>query len=226
MTRLRPTHSSGQEDGRGAIASPSPADRVSAEVDGRARNRQERRDRVYRAAIDLFVEQGYGDTTMEDIADRAGVARATVFNHFERKAAFLDEWASRRRSNARASLFQQGIGDDVRGRLARYLAELASLSTNSRDETVAVLGAAAHSMNIYTSPALADDLAEDLAEGQRQGRIRLDVDPRRAGSLLAAGYFLTLDKWAGGEPESFELRDELMAMLDLLIFGLLVDCDH
>ena len=122
-------------------------------MDGRTRNRQERRDRVYRAAIDLFVEQGYGDTTMEDIADRAGVARATVFNHFERKAAFLGEWASRRRSNARASLFQQGIGDDVRGRLARYLAELASLSTNSRDETVAVLGAAAHSMNIYTSPS-------------------------------------------------------------------------
>lgn len=38
----------------------------------------------------LFVEKGFDSTTMEDIAELADVARATVFNHFPRKSAFLD----------------------------------------------------------------------------------------------------------------------------------------
>jgi AcrR family transcriptional regulator len=192
-------------------------------VDGRTRNRQQRRDRVYESAIELFVEQGYDNTTMEDIADRAGVARATVFNHFERKAAFLDEWASRRRRSARVSLIEQGIDADVRERLARYLAELASISTDNRGETVAVLGAATHSMNIYTNPALAGELADYLAEAQDRGQIRPEVQPHQAGSLLAAGYFLALNRWINDEPEPFELHDELLAMLDLVICGVLVD---
>lgn len=40
------------------------------------------RDRIYTAAIELIRERGYGAVTMTDIAKAAGVARASVFNHF------------------------------------------------------------------------------------------------------------------------------------------------
>jgi AcrR family transcriptional regulator len=59
--------------------------------DRRARRRAEGRPRVFQAAVELFVERGFDATTMDDIADRADVARATVFNYFQRKTAFLDE---------------------------------------------------------------------------------------------------------------------------------------
>ena len=38
------------------------------------------------AAFELFLEQGYEHTTVEQIATRAGVGRSTFFNHFTGKA--------------------------------------------------------------------------------------------------------------------------------------------
>lgn len=38
------------------------------------------------AAAELFLEQGYGRTTVDQIAARAGVARATFFNYFPTKS--------------------------------------------------------------------------------------------------------------------------------------------
>ena len=38
------------------------------------------------AAAELFLEQGYGRTTVDQIAARAGVSRATFFNYFPAKS--------------------------------------------------------------------------------------------------------------------------------------------
>jgi AcrR family transcriptional regulator len=43
------------------------------------------RDRLARAAFDLFDERGYEQTTVDDITDRAGLGRATFFRHYRSK---------------------------------------------------------------------------------------------------------------------------------------------
>lgn len=43
------------------------------------------RDRLVDAAFDLFDERGYEQTTADDIADRAGVGRTTLFRHYRSK---------------------------------------------------------------------------------------------------------------------------------------------
>ncbi|MBW0102693.1 TetR/AcrR family transcriptional regulator [Pseudonocardia sp. KRD291] len=45
--------------------------------------------RLVRAAIDLFAEQGYGSTTVPEIAERAALTRATFFRHFPDKREVL-----------------------------------------------------------------------------------------------------------------------------------------
>jgi AcrR family transcriptional regulator len=51
------------------------------------------RERLEAAALDLFVENGYEETTVAQIADRAGLNRATFFRHFadKREALFGGE---------------------------------------------------------------------------------------------------------------------------------------
>jgi AcrR family transcriptional regulator len=44
------------------------------------------RERLETAALDLFVENGYEETTVAQIADRAGLNRATFFRHFADKS--------------------------------------------------------------------------------------------------------------------------------------------
>lgn len=43
------------------------------------------RDRMVDAAFDLFEEQGFDHTTIDDLTERAGVGRTTFFRHFRTK---------------------------------------------------------------------------------------------------------------------------------------------
>ena len=52
-------------------------------------------DRLIRAAMELFVEQGYDATTVADIAERAGVTARTFFRHFADKREVLFAGSSR-----------------------------------------------------------------------------------------------------------------------------------
>lgn len=47
------------------------------------------RERVQQAALELFADRGYGATTVDDIAARAGVSARTVFRHFRDKEEVL-----------------------------------------------------------------------------------------------------------------------------------------
>ena len=55
----------------------------------RPRNAQATRGRLIRAALDLFTSQGFRATTTPEIAQRAGVAEATIYRHFAGKDALL-----------------------------------------------------------------------------------------------------------------------------------------
>jgi len=47
------------------------------------------RERFVDAALHLFTEQGYDDTTVAEIADRAGLTKSTFFRHFSDKREVL-----------------------------------------------------------------------------------------------------------------------------------------
>ena len=47
------------------------------------------RERLVLAALDLFAEQGYDNTTVTQIANRAGLTKTTFFRHFPDKREVL-----------------------------------------------------------------------------------------------------------------------------------------
>jgi AcrR family transcriptional regulator len=53
------------------------------------RQRRITRQRLLAAAVEVFVEQGYLRTTVEDILVRAAVSRATFYAHFDDKLAVM-----------------------------------------------------------------------------------------------------------------------------------------
>jgi AcrR family transcriptional regulator len=64
---------------------------VTETVKPRAARTRATRRRIVDAAAELFVERGYGVTTLEQIAARAGVAVQTVYFHFGNKRTVLKE---------------------------------------------------------------------------------------------------------------------------------------
>lgn len=57
----------------------------------RRRSARETRDRLARAALDLFTSRGFHATTTPLIAQRAGVAEGTIYRHFPSKEDLLNE---------------------------------------------------------------------------------------------------------------------------------------
>jgi TetR/AcrR family transcriptional regulator, regulator of cefoperazone and chloramphenicol sensitivity len=91
------------------------------------------RARIRDAAIDLFAERGFGQATVRDIAQAAGVSSGLLRHHFGSKDGLreaCDEYAMARTAELRAAMLQDGRLSDhtfmgtvqpVAMRLQRYL---------------------------------------------------------------------------------------------------------
>jgi AcrR family transcriptional regulator len=55
----------------------------------REENREKSKELILRASLELFAMKGYGSTTMEMIADRAGISRGLPYLYFESKEKIL-----------------------------------------------------------------------------------------------------------------------------------------
>ncbi len=53
------------------------------------RKKRETRNKIIESASDLFIERGARSVSMDEVAERADMARRTLFNHFETKDALL-----------------------------------------------------------------------------------------------------------------------------------------
>ncbi|WP_405936366.1 TetR/AcrR family transcriptional regulator [Streptomyces sp. NBC_00726] len=53
--------------------------------------RRATRQRLYEAAVTLIAEKGFSATTVDEIADRAGVAKGTVYYNFKSKTELFEE---------------------------------------------------------------------------------------------------------------------------------------
>lgn len=202
------------------VAGASPVEQPAPSL--RRRKRDERRDRVYVAAVTLFVEQGFDDTSMDDIAERSGLSRTTVFNHFPRKAAFLEEWSRRRRQRAARSFDMPDASQrPLHELLGGYFATLAVLNVETRVETSALMSISLQQSDALLGHTLGDDLADLVtASGTR---LRRSADPRQIGRLLALGYYSAVVRWIHVEPAPFDLGDELSNLVETVLSGALAN---
>jgi AcrR family transcriptional regulator len=193
---------------------------VRQEPTRRTAKREERHDRVYEAAIALVVERGFAASSMDEIADRSGLSRSTVFTHFPRKTLFLEEWMRRRRSGA----WRSARTDDLAGRplrevLGAYLDTLATSNAAARAEMCALVPPALLHTTMLVDHPVGVDLAALIVE--TQAVLRPSVRPERVGRLLASGYVSAMAQWVQEEPPVSDLGAELRALLDLVLSGAL-----
>jgi AcrR family transcriptional regulator len=57
----------------------------------KSERRQATRQKLYEAAVTLIAEQGFSATTVDEIAERAGVAKGTVYYNFASKNELFEE---------------------------------------------------------------------------------------------------------------------------------------
>jgi len=60
-------------------------------MDSSSTRRQGTRQKLFEAAVTLIAEQGFSSTTVDEIAERAGVAKGTVYYNFASKTVLFEE---------------------------------------------------------------------------------------------------------------------------------------
>jgi AcrR family transcriptional regulator len=175
-------------------------------------------DRLAQAAFDLFNERGYEQTTVDDIAERAGLGRATFFRHYRSKEdvifpdhdRLLDQVRGRLRSAGHASALA-AVADAVRLVLLHYLDE-GDLARRRYKLT-------------STVPALRDREIVSVARYQRLFREYIashvpGPDPLRAelmAAAVASAHNHVLRRWLRGDStDPIRELDEAMRQVTAL----------
>jgi AcrR family transcriptional regulator len=188
--------------------------------------KKRRRERIFQAAMALFRQRGFQETTASDIAKAAHVSRGTFFNYFPYKEAVLLEYGA---------LLLAGLREEVKGRLARgedplailrfIFQEVARYTEAEKDLVLPLLYELLNPDPIRAKAAfealpLGDLIAQVLRSLKEKDLVRKDLSLERMGRTLADLYFLTVLRWAAYTPER-DLKEELQKTLDLALLGIL-----
>ncbi|MGI5164802.1 TetR/AcrR family transcriptional regulator [Spirillospora sp. CA-253888] len=106
-----------------------------------SKEQQARRERLIEAARVLAHEGGYAAVTMHDVADRAGVARATVYRYFATKDHLLTEVAAAWAHRVTADIDALAVGETPVERLMELLDRIVHVAAEERTLTSAIIQA-------------------------------------------------------------------------------------
>ena len=188
---------------------------------------ESKRERILRAAIDVFAQNGYFNAKVSDIAKAAGVADGTIYLYLDGKEDLL------------VNIFREHTRDYLQS-LERELAHVRRaedririairhhLETLGRDRALAIVAQVElrHSlkfMSLLSQQEVADYLGllrKMVEHGQSEGSFRRNLHPQ----LVAKAIFGVLDEmvtsWMLSEKE-YNLADSSEQIADLLLTGLL-----
>jgi len=190
----------------------------------RERQKQRRRDRIFRTAINLFREKGFHQTTATDIAKASHVSRGTFFNYYAYKEAVLLDFAAQLLAQLRGqALAELGQGESPLKVLNRLWERLADTSEQER----ALLSPLAYELlnpdperakAAFEALPLGELVADILRPVKIRSKLREDMSLERISRSIADVYLLAALRWAAYTPGR-QLKDEMMKFLGLMLDG-------
>ena len=166
----------------------------------RERRRAEIRDRIYRAALELFAERGFLETTVEDITEAADVGKGTFFNYFPTKEHVLATLGAERLAVIERARERAKVGP-VLPTLQQLAIELAGHSSDRPALLRAIYAAHASCEPVRAEllRRLHDGrrlLAEIYEIAQERGEVRRDQSPAELARLTQIVFLGVILAWA------------------------------
>lgn len=193
-----------------------------APVSRRSRKKERTRREIYQAAMTLFAERDYDRVTIEDICDRADVAKATFFLHFSNKAALL-------------TVFNENLTQTIAEDLADYngsaadklrliIEALATAWQNNAAVMRKMVREFVDEMPTLEEGAQANAhiielLGDAIAQGQDNGEFQSIVPAHRMAAAMVAGSSAVTIEWS--QEPGIDTRQAHIDMLELTLGGLL-----
>lgn len=190
------------------------------------RKKKEIRDRIVAAAGELFNQHGFENTTMDQIAAEAMVARKTLYNYFPVKEAIADEYVRTiSKDTAQKTLETLSELPDIRSRLIAAInnrydwlelnPELCGIVLMYRVKIM--LQEPNHKFESSGTQTLIMDI---LRAGQERGIISSDILIESVFGFIEYMRTVTVLDWLKDKTR-VNLREETVRLVDLVLYGTL-----
>jgi len=199
---------------------------MTKEQSRQERKKVQTRGLIFETAMELFLKQGYDDTTVEQIVANADVAKGTFFNHFPTKDAILSELGRQRVELAEVLLRKEfSLLSSAQEKILCLLEVFGRVNEENKEITELVLrhmyvqmfsDAEQEKQNQQQFILVIEDL---VSVGQVQGEFANNVEPRHVAEIIAGMYFFTLYQWIQGALDN-SLRQELLARTEIILRGI------
>lgn len=170
-------------------------------VSKREQNKRDTNDRLLSASRVLFSAQGFASTTVDDIAERAEVSRATFFNYFQGKDAVLEALHSDHLDQLASKVDKlMGTPMSTTDRIVKLFEDFALQSvkhprylrmvTTELERDLAASGAgAAHDKRFHV------ELLRIVTAGLEAGEVRADYPPLFLAQMIGGVYSTLVRFW-------------------------------
>lgn len=186
----------------------------------RAAARDRTRDAILEAALQLFAERGYIGTRVEDIAQAAGISRATFYKHFAERDQILEHLFGRLLGNAEETALPPDADAEPR---VRALLDAAAATMMEQD----LLARFVYSIPIRHDavlpggaavPTVFTQVRDTLEAATVDGKLRDDISLDRAMDMLGRAFESAMREWAQHHID--DPRTRLHELLDIVFGGL------
>jgi AcrR family transcriptional regulator len=203
---------------------PSRPAHSEASTGRRQRRSAETRDRLFRAALDLFANKGFLETTVEEITETADVGKGTFFNYFPSKDHILLAFGEMQIGKLETAV---EMARQTNEPITAFLQNLITRMTQEPMRNPAVIRALLQAYLSTTSvrAAMMDMQRRVLGFhtqmfqlGQERGEIRNDLPASEIAQVFRQTIFGTLLMWSLYGDES--LRERMDSAFKVLWTGL------
>ncbi|SDW42819.1 TetR/AcrR family transcriptional regulator [Paenibacillus sp. CF384] len=186
--------------------------------------KEQTRTRIKEAALSLFAELGYEQTSVESIAKQAGVAKGTFFNYFSCKDELICDLQAFFALNEVAKLKDKPgpLVPRLQLLIFQIVKQFELSKPLMRALFQAILGSA-KALDTHNSmlTSLKEALLPLIAEGQENGEFRRDMPAEMMAQQAFQAYFGTLFVWSMEENED-SLDNRMAITFELFFKGIAV----
>jgi AcrR family transcriptional regulator len=196
---------------------------VNEGVDRRSRRSAETRERLFLAAVRLFGEKGFAETTVEDITNAADLGKGTFFNYFPSKEHLLIAFSEMQLGKLERFVETARNGREPMRTFFRTMSQQMTAGPAKTPEVVRALlqaNLSSHSVRnvMREKNARGEILMTQLVQiGQERGEFRRDVAAVEIARVFRQLTFGTLLLWSVYGDDS--LAERLDRAIDILWTG-------
>jgi AcrR family transcriptional regulator len=188
---------------------------VQTETGHRERKKRQTHDAIAQAALELFAERGYEETTLAEIAEAAGVSTRTIFAYYPCKEDILFCGFESLQATLARALAERPGGEDALGTLRDFIVSVAAAKTAS-DRTLERLIESDETLRRHKRARLSqlrDLLAAAIADDLGCGPD--DLRPHIAAASVTAAF--EASDLHNGEAPPPQTPEEVAAVVDPII---------